>query len=139
MALAIPRLELTPSRIICLHIPHGFHGEWHALQQELLQLARRAGKTTVFCKPATVRPGVREFFRKQRATEWLSRAAGISPEESARVIAEFGVPVAYILSANAGTPRCLLGIAASLIHRPAVLVYSCAGLDPSGCKAVHRF
>jgi hypothetical protein len=55
------------------------------------------------------------------------------------MIADFDIPVADILSHNAGTPRLLLGIAATLARMPDVLGYSVSGLDPSGEIAVHNF
>ena len=130
MLLTIPQLELWPGRIICLHIPHGFHEEFSALEQEVLRAV---------CCPARNRRGCREYFRRQRTAEWLSQAAGIMEQEAAELIASFDVRVADILSANALTPRCLLGIAAALCKRPEVVIYSTCGLDPSGRLAVHRF
>ena len=139
MSLTIPQLELSPGRIICLHIPHGFHEEFSALEQEVLRAAWREDKSTAVCCPARNRRGCREYFRRQRTAEWLSQAAGIMEQEAAELIASFDVRVADILSANALTPRCLLGIAAALCKRPEVVIYSTCGLDPSGRLAVHRF
>lgn len=139
MPLAIPPLELSPGRLVCLHIPHGFHAEVSAVEQEILKVARREEKSAAICRPARTRHGFREYFRRQRTVEWLSRVAGISEREAAEMIAGFDVHVDDVLSANAGTPRCLLGIAAALCQRPEVIIYSTCGLDPSGRSAVHRF
>jgi hypothetical protein len=139
MTLVVPQLDMSPGRIICLHVPHGFHNEVPALEQEVVQLAKRFDKSVALCRPAEIRRGIREYFRQQRSRVWLAQSAGISEEEAARIIANFGVRVGDILSANAATPRCLLGIAATLCRKPQVIVYSTSGLDPSGCIAVHRF
>ena len=139
MLLTIPQLELSPGRIICLHIPHGFHEKFSTLEQEVLRAALREDKSTAICRPARNRRGCREYFRRQRTAEWLSQTAGIVEQQAAELIASFDVRVADILSANAGTPRCLLGIASALCNRPEVVIYSTCGLDPSGRLAVHRF
>ncbi|MCI0638890.1 MAG: hypothetical protein L0Y72_05205 [Gemmataceae bacterium] len=139
MSLVIPRLELRPGNIVCLHIPHGSYNEANVLEEELFQLAIREGKTAAFCRPAKGRRGILEWLRRQRTQEWLGRAADISLEQSGRMIADFGVHVADVLLANAGTVRCLLGIAATLVRKPAVLEYSTVGLDPRGRMAVHQY
>src|SRR5690242_15912541 len=105
MTLAIPRPEFGPGRIICLHIPFGFHDDLPFLEEQLLQLTEREGKRAAFCRPATTCCQGLEVLVGQTSREWLTDAAGISVGESDRMIADFGVPVADALSANAGTPR----------------------------------
>jgi len=139
MKLVMPQLDLAPGKFICLHIPHGLDGDVEALERDLPQLASRQGRKAAISKPAEIWPAGVEFFLKQRSTEWLAHTAGISEDESGQVIAGLGVRVAEKLANNAGTPRCLLGIAAKLISKPEVVVYSDAGLDVEGCRTVHRF
>ena len=59
--------------------------------------------------------------------------------EAKEIIAGLGVWVAEKVVANAGTPRTLLGIAATLLSQPEILIYSDGALDPEGCRTVHRF
>jgi hypothetical protein len=139
MTLTLPRLDLTSGKVFCLHVPHGLHDEGQALEETLLQLAQREGKSAVAGRPATLRQGIFELFRRQTSQQWLADASGIPLEESKRMIADFGVPVAEDLSANAATPRCLLGIAAVVARQRDVLIYRADGLDPRGRIAVHQY
>jgi hypothetical protein len=139
MTLASPRLDLTPGKIICLHLPHGFSGDYQPLENALLQIARRENKSAIVSRPAIHHGGILESLWPQKSHQWLAKAAGISLEESKTMIAEFGVPVAENLSWNAANPRCLLGIAAVIVRRPDVLIYRTDGLDPRGMIAAHRY
>jgi hypothetical protein len=137
MKFALPSLELAPGSIICLHIPHGCDNVDGVLEDELLQLARRQGKEAVISQPAGFESG--ESSTDQSSVDWLSHAAGISEDQSSHVIAGLGIRVADRLAYNAGTPRCLMGLAATLAREPDVIAYSTAGLDAEGCRTVHRF
>jgi hypothetical protein len=161
MRLKLPTLEFSPGRIMCLHIPHGFNTAGDVFQQELLHLAHRQAKTAVLCQPAgfesrvarsgwvrratgwfsriTNRQPTRRGLVAQTSTDWLSHAAGVSNEESVRIISELGERVAEELDFNAGTPRCLLGIAAALVQKPEVIIYSTIALDLQGCWKVHEY
>ena len=158
MSLSVPALDLSPGRILCLHVPHGFHAAADALEQDLLHLTRRQGQTAILCRPAGFESRFgdpawmrvagwfsrltrghprRRGLNSQASTEWLSRTAGISKEESARIISGLGERVADKVDYNAGTPRCLLGIAAALVRKPELVIYSTVALDPQGCWKVH--
>jgi len=139
MNLVVPHLDLAPGKIICLHIPQGFEAADEALESELLHFARQQGKTVAISRQAELAPSSIDVALKQMSTEWLSNAAGISERESAQIITDLGVRVAETLADNAGTPRCLLGLAATLVTDPEVVAYSSAGLDVEGIRAVHRF
>ena len=139
MKLEMPLLDLAPGRILCLHVPDGFQDAGEALERELLKLASRQRKTAAISRPAEVGARCSKFSLKQRSAEWLAHAGGISEEESGQIIADFGVRVADQLAYNAGTPRCLLAIAATLIRKPEVVAYSTQALDGEGCWMVHRF
>jgi ABC-type multidrug transport system ATPase subunit len=136
---SIRGINLSHGTMTCLHIPQGYGGEVDCVEKDLIQFASQLAKTTASCHPATNRRGLREYFRHETSIEWLSRAAQISRDEAEQIIDTFNVPVANILSQNAGTPRRILGIAAALARKPDVLIYSTAGLDPQGCVAVHDY
>jgi hypothetical protein len=139
MNLVMPRFQLARGKIICLHIPHGFNGAGEVLESELLQLAKRQGKTAVVSAPAQVGFGANGPLLEQTSAEWLSVTAGVSIEESEQIIIGLGERVADKLAYNAGTPRCLLGLAAALISKPDVVAYSTLGCDVQGKWTVHRF
>jgi hypothetical protein len=161
MKLELPTLDLSPGRILCLHIPRQFHAAGDTLEQDLLDFARRQGKAAIRCQPAGfesrflgpawMMTGIGWFSRliwrypmrrrpgSQTSMEWLSRAAGISEEESGQIISGLCERVADKLDWNAGTPRCLLGIAAALAHQPDMVIYSAVGLDAQGCRKVHGY
>lgn len=141
MKLALPWwLELEGGNIFCLHIPHGCHEGVETLEDELLELASLQGKVAVVSRPAGFekkRGG--EFFKNESSVDWLSAAAGISKQESHELISALGVRIAERLANNAGTPRCLLGLAAALAVNPDVIAYSTEALDQEGCRDVHEF
>src|ERR1043165_4560637 len=116
----MPLLELTPGQIICLHIPHGSHDVAEGLERELLQLAGNQDKTAAVSRPAEASAPESQDSLVLTSAQWLARTAGISEEEGKQIIEELREPVARELAYNAGTPRCLLGLAATLIRRPGV-------------------
>lgn len=137
MKFALSSLELVPGSIICPHIPHGCENIAGVLENELLQLVSRAGKTAFISQPAGFENG--ESSADQSSVGWLSHAAGVSEDQSRHLIAHLGIRVADRLAYNAGTPRCLMGLAATLVRKPDVIAYSTAGLDAEGCRKVHSF
>ena len=139
MKLALPWwLELEEGNIFCLHIPNGYHEDVGVLEDELLELASGQGKVAIVSRPAGF--GKRDgFFKNQSSVDWLSGAAGLSKQQSNELISALGVRVAERVANNAGTPRCLMGLAASLMLSPDVIAYSTDGLDPEGCRRVHEF
>jgi hypothetical protein len=139
MRLVLPPLELSPGRITCLHIPHGFQEAGEALEHQLFQLAARLDKAISICKPAGFEAGTEGLSVTESSAGWLSRVAGISERAASQTIAAFGVKMAERVACNAGTPRTVLGISAALLKEPEVLVYSTEALDVEGCRTVHRF
>ncbi|MFN0019831.1 MAG: hypothetical protein ACKVP0_16360 [Pirellulaceae bacterium] len=139
MTLTLPQLALIQGRIICLHVPDGLHDDGQALIEALVEFVQSDGKSVGVGGLATPRQGVLELFGRQTSQQWLADAAGISLEDAQKLISGFGVPVDEDLSANAATPRCLLGIAATIVSKPDVLIYRTDGLDPRGRIAVHQY
>jgi hypothetical protein len=136
--LATPNLELAPGKILCLHIPDGFHDELERVEKALLQLAARKNRTIGLCRLAT--PGfTRTLGLEEKTIQWLSKESGISDEQAKQMLTELGVPVAEKLVYNPGTARVLLGIASMLARKSDVIVYCTDGLDFSGRWSVHRF
>jgi hypothetical protein len=136
MTFVIPPLGLAPGRIICLQIPRGFHEAGEAIEGDLQQFARRQSKEASIAQPAGFGPGIGET---KTCRSWLSRVGGISELEAGKIIAGLGIRVPDEVVYNAGTSRSLLGIAATLIREPEVLIYSVRVLDVEGCRTVHRF
>jgi hypothetical protein len=139
MNLVMPRFQLAPGKIICLHVPHCFDDSGQALYSKLIQLAKCQGKTATVSTPAQAASGDSGPSLKQTSAEWLSCTAGISNEESKQIITGLGEKVVDKVAYNAGTPRCLLGLTAASIRKPDVLVYTTLGLDVQGAWTVHRF
>ena len=139
MNLTLPPLDLDAGTIICLHIPHGFEEAAESLERSLLEVARQKRKSAEISRPAELARGVKRLFQNQTSASWLARAAGISSEESGRIIADLGVIVGKDLAHTAGTPCCLLGLAATMTRKPQVVAYSTTALDVEGCRTVHRF
>lgn len=157
MKLAIPTIEFTPGRILCLHIPHGFDiTAGDAFERDIMMLALLRGKSAAVCPPAGFETlslqrklgGLSRLINQhvwrrdpqsQLILEWFSRAAGISGGESAQIIAGLGERVGQKLNSNVGAPRSLLGIAAKLVQEPEVVIYATRALDPDGCQKVHQF
>jgi hypothetical protein len=139
MPLLLPPIRFSRGRILCLHVPHGSHNAVGSLERQLVDVARQQAKGILVCRPATSRRGPRQWLWPQTSVDWLARAASVSRQEAHALIAALPVPVATVLSHNAGTPRSLLGIAAALARETDVVVYTTAGLDPLGCEAVHEY
>lgn len=139
MHLVLPPFELSPGRVTCLHIPHGFHEAGQVLEHQLFQLAVRLGKAISICRPAGFEAGTAGLSLTESTEGWLSLVAGIPERAAAQTIAASGVKMAERVAYNAGTPRTVLGVSAALLKEPEVLVYSTEALDVEGCRTVHRF
>ena len=139
MTLSTPSIDFSDGKIVCMHIPHEFQAAGEALESELLQTAQRQGKKAFVAQAAGFETGACGLKPTESSEGWLSRISGISKSEAKGIISGLGVYVAEKVAWNAGTPRTLLGIAATLIKQPDVIIYSERGLDPEGCLTVHRF
>jgi hypothetical protein len=104
----------------------------------VLELAAWQRKTAAGSKRAPWSGEPSELYN-MTSVQWLSGTAGMSEEKAHQIIARLGVPIADRFAWNAGTPRCLLGLVATLTQKPEVLLYSTSGLDAEGCHAVHRY
>lgn len=133
MQLALSASQLTPGTIICVHIPQSDGEQAEDIENQIVHLAGQQGKKAELSRPAEPRSA------EQTSVDWMCQGGGISKEQAGAIIAGLGVTVAERLAYNAGTPRNLLGISATLLKRPEVLIYSTAALDPQGCRAVHQF
>ena len=139
MTLLTPTFEFVLGRAICVHIPHAFHTGGEVLENELLKLAQQQGKRASVARPPGFETVTRGLNHKETSEDWLARVGGISKAEAKEVIADLGIWVAEKVAYNAGTPRALLGIAATLINKPDVIMYTDSGLDPEGRLSLHRF
>jgi hypothetical protein len=138
-----PRIPLSPNELtagttICVHIPHGSDSSGEHIEMEIQELARQKGKSAAVSRPAGIER-VDTRWREQTCVNWLCRAAGIPREQAVTIIAGLDVRVADKLVFNAGSPRSLLGIAATLLQQPEVFIYSTTALDLDGCRRVHSF
>jgi len=140
MKIVVPPLQFVPGTILCLHVPHGFSYPDKTIDGQILKLASLQGKKAAISKPAGWE---RKFPLDFSSADWLARVANISLKKSKMIISGIGErlseTVAVKLASNAGTPRCLLGLAATLARDPEIVVYSTIALDPPGIQAVHRF
>lgn len=139
MKLEIPDIKLAPGKQYCLHIPPELSDSMEDVEHDLIGIAKSQGKSVGVARWAMQSSGLFERFWPLRSEDWLARSAGISQTRATALIGEFTIPVADQLSRNAGTPRCMLGIAAALEQRPAVLIYSTCGLDPIGIQGIHAY
>jgi hypothetical protein len=142
MKIIIPFFELLPGQVTCLHIPHDCTFQDEIVEDQIAKLAISKGITVTISKPAGWESKKRLPLELTSA-DWLSSNANISPVESKKIISSLGEKlserVAEKLAWNAGTPRCLLGIAATMARNPEILAYSTVALDPEGVQSVHKF
>lgn len=142
MKVGITPFEFVPGTIVCVHLSDQSNFKGGFIEQQIAELARQQNKTIVISKPASWET-IKKPSSESTSVDWLSRSAGISRDESKRIIAGLGEKlserIAEKLAWNAGTPRCLLGFAAALISNPEIVVYSTVALDPEGIHCVHKF
>jgi hypothetical protein len=142
MKTVMPFFELLPGSITCLHIPHGHSFPDETIEDQIAKLASSQGKTVAISKPAGWE-SKKKLPLELTSVDWLSYNANISAAESKKTISglaeKLSERIAEKLAWNAGTPRCLLGLAATLARNPECLAYSTVALDPEGAQSVHRF
>ena len=137
MPITLNDVDFSPGLFWCLHVE-----DYGRLDRLILELTRRfdadriAGLIAAAASPRTVR---RRLFRKPTVVDWLCQNSGLSPKEAASVIAGFPIPVAPLLCQNAWNPLTFLGLAAAITKSPAVIVYTTAGMDPSGTASLHEY
>lgn len=139
--LEVPKeLDLSGARNYCLHIPHGFSDQRDALVEQLVSVADEEGRSVELATEfAMQRRGWREWLRSQTCSNWLSIAGGVSEAEAEQIIGGFGLPVHSELRYNAGNPRKILSVAAAILRKPDIFIYTTAGCDPLGCQKIHAY
>jgi len=88
-----------------------------------------------FARTATGRTGFLGRFVQPYPVDWLLRA-GVSPRDAGQVVARLGLKPEWRVCNLPATPRTLLGLEAVWARGAEAVVFSCAGLDPLGRRAV---
>jgi len=142
MQITVPPFEFVPGTIACLHIPQGGFYQDGIIEEQILNRAKSQNKTVAISKPAGWESATK-LPLDLTSVNWLSHAANISAAEATKIISglaeKLSERIAEKLAWNAGTPRCLLGLAATVTHNPEILIYSTQALDQEGIQSVHKF
>lgn len=92
----------------------------------------------VLAEPAASPSGWRRWFYNPSPFDWMKENTTLSDEAIRSFLVEHGLDRQIPLSWFAGTPRMVLGLAASYARKPDVVVFSTAGLDPNGVRTVQQ-
>ena len=121
---------------VCLHL-HSQDLFFHI--DSLVQRYRELGVDARGVHALTVRPRRLDSIIPDKSVNWFVRYSSCSRIEARKIISDLPENIHPRLSYNAGTPCCLLAIAAEYFQKPELLIYSTSGLDPAGVKTVNAY
>jgi hypothetical protein len=145
--LLVPRFQLGNEDLLCLHLPGPcFSREEDQLVQALagkrpvpgLRVCGRVWPAVWTAFPPVSRAGLIGLFHRPRPVDWLCRVSGISREEAAAIVARLGLRPDWRICQLAGDPRALLGLEAAWAGGAEAILFTTAGLDPLGRRAVFQ-
>ena len=92
----------------------------------------------LFAKPASSPSGWRRWFHDPTPFEWLKENTTLSEDAIRSFLLNHAMDRSIPLSRYTGTPKMLLGLEAAYARKPKVVVFSTAGLDPTGIDDLFR-
>ncbi len=143
----VPSFTLRRGGDLCLHIPDHLRDEeerWlvRCLSGEIsvpgLDVRARVEEAPFAVQPA----GLRGLFSRPSIAAWLRRNARVDGREVEAIVARLpdgGRPVKSMTEVGRlpGTLRAFLGLEAAWARGAEVVIYTTAGLDPSGRETVY--
>lgn len=138
----VPPFELRSGEMVCLHMPCLPSPAWDEFVEAITGKKKIAGLRIEgqvrWAERAQPRRGLAALFRQPYAEDWLQAAAHISAPDARALVTSLGLPLRQKLGSLGGNWRLLLALEAAYACKVDVIVYSTAGCDPMGVKAVHE-
>jgi hypothetical protein len=136
--ITVPPFVVSSNEFIGLAYPADYGPQWYELM-ELLSGARPTPQVRVLAKSCLVAPsgfGSADQARNKQSVGEVIASKGIGPAATKRIVDELGMQSSQPYRELQLTPRLLLDLALAWAAGAELVVFTTAGLDPSGTRNV---
>lgn len=131
--LQVPGFHIRRGEIIKIEFVRENSKEMHQAKDVILREFGREGRAEGIELPMT-RSGLREFFHRQTAVEYLVAHSRLNHHDAAASLESLQVNPDMQLGMLAGNPRWMIGLLGAMSRQPDALVFTTTGCDATGME-----